>query len=499
MNIGGLDVGTTGCKLSVYSDTGEFITSVYNEYDVTRVGGEHEIDASVIFDAVCKVIKECAEQCDIDAIGVTTFGETFVMLDKDDKVLLPSMLYTDPRGKAECDELCEALGEKKIISISGVKPHIMYSLPKIMWIRNNKPDVYDRISHILLMEDYIIYMLSGNSQIDYSLAARTMAFDIRNKCWSKEILDAAGVDVSLLSTPVPTGSLAGEIKNELAEKLGLKDGVKLINGAHDQVASAVGSGVCENGQAVDGTGTVECITPVFNKIPENEKLYEGGYAVVPYVFDNTYVCYAFSFTGGAVLKWYRDNFAKYETEYAKKNNRNVFSYLDSQIGDEPTGILVMPHFAGAATPYMDNSSKAAIIGLTLEHTDKDMYKALMEGVTYEIMINLKQLNSFGVNPNKLFATGGGATSRAWLQIKADILGLPITALETKEVGACGTCMLAAVAMGVYDNLHEAGKAFTKCGETFVSNKDKHEKYQKIYEAYKNIYSMSKNIMEVINE
>ena len=485
MIIGGLDVGTTGCKLTAYNDKGEFIYNSYKEYEISRKSGAHEFDASVIFDAVKEVIRDVAENCELSAIGVTTFGETFTVLDENDNVLLPSMLYTDPRGEEEVKELCEKLGEKTLTHISGVKPHQMYSLPKIMWIKKNRPEIYSKIKHILLMEDYIVYMLTGNAVIDLSLAARTMALDIRKKDWSDEILNAAGVDKALLSTPVMAFNVAGEIKAEIAKELGLKESIKIVNGAHDQVASAVGAGVFEVGNAVDGTGTVECITPVFDTIPENDALYEDGYCVVPYVFDGTYVWYAFSYTGGAALKWFKDNMAK-EKSYKE---------LDESIKPDPTGILILPHFAGAATPYMDVNSKAAMIGLTLEHTGADIYKALMEGVTYEIMINIDRIQNCGIIPEKLYATGGGATSEVWLQIKADILNRPITALIAKEVGTCGTCMMTGVAIGIYKDLNEAKAYFVKESKTFTPNAEKADAYKKYYEAYKNVYKAVRPIVE----
>ena len=486
MIIAGLDVGTTGCKLTAYDSSGEFVYNSYKEYEVSRQNGEHEIDATVIFDAVCEVIKDTAERCELSAIGVTTFGETFTVLDEHDNILLPSMLYTDPRGTEECKILCGKLGERRLTYISGTKPHQMYSLPKIMWIKNNLPEVFANVKRIMLMEDYIVYKLTGNACIDYSMAARTMAFDIREKCWSKEILDVAGVDEELLSKPVSAFNVAGEIKNEVAEALGIKTSVKIINGAHDQVAAAVGAGVFEEGQAVDGTGTVECITPVFKHIPEDEKLYGGGYAVVPYVFDGTYVCYAFSFTGGAAVKWFRDSFAKEKT----------YSALDASVNSKPTGILVMPHFAGAATPYMDNGSKAAIVGLTLENTAEDIYKAVMEGVTYEIMVNIEKLENVGIVPEKLYATGGGAYSDVWLQIKADILNRPVTALLAKEAGACGTCMMTGVAIGVYKDLYEAKNVFVKEKKTFTPNLNNIEEYNKYYKAYKCVYDAVRPIVDL---
>lgn len=493
MLLGGLDIGTTGCKLSVYDDGGSFVCNSYQEYEIRRRGGEHEIDASTIFDAVCKVIGDTVKDHRLSAIGVTTFGETFVALDENDQVLLPAMLYTDPRGQEECAELCQALGEKKLIAISGAKPHSMYSLPKIMWIRKQLPEVYRKIRRIMLMEDYIVYLLSGNACIDYSLAARTMAFDIRKKCWSREILEAAGVDPSLLSTPVPTGHLAGSLKPELAEKFGIKNDVKIVNGAHDQVATTVGAGIFEPGEAVDGTGTVECIVPIFNTVPENEEMYHAGYAVVPYAIENTYACYAFSFTGGAVLKWFRDHFtARYE------GCDNLYAKLDEEAPKDPTGILVLPHFAGAATPYMDNGSKAAIVGLTLEHGTRDLYRAMMEGVTYEMMINVERLERFGITPTKLYATGGGARSDVWLQIKADILDRPITALSAKEEGACGTCMLAGVAVGAYRDLLEAKAAFVRERATYSPDTKQAEAYKPYYGAYRKLYDAVRPIVEELS-
>lgn len=477
MYIGGLDVGTTGCKLTVCKENGDFVYNSYKEYEANRYGGEHEIDAENIFNAVCHVISDTAKKYELKAIGVTTFGETFTALDKNDKPLMPSMLYTDPRGAEETKELCNRLGERAVTDIAGVKPNSMYSIPKIMWIKKNKSEVYKNIRRIMLMEDYIVYMLTGIAQIDYSLAARTMGFDIRKKCWSEDIFGAAGIDISLMSAPVKTGTVAGEIKPEIRERLSIDYTIQIVSGCHDQVAACVGAGAFTPGEAVDGTGTVECITPVFDSIPKSPEFYDKGYCAVPYVFDNTYVCYAFSFTGGAAVKWFRDNFGK-ELSYSE---------LDNSTGKEPTGILIMPHFAGAATPYMDSGSKATIIGLTLEHNRGDVYKAVMEGVTYEIMLNIDALRKFGVTPQRLYATGGGAKSRAWLQIKADILNREITALKAEEAGACGTCMLTAVAVGLYKDLVSAKEAFVKLGETFIPDKEKMARYGQLYNAYKKIY------------
>ena len=196
MTVGGLDIGTSGCKIALYNENAELLDTYYTEYGVSRKNGRHEIDFCDVRSGVLSLLRQAAEKHRIDALGVTSFGETFALLDENDNILAPSMLYTDPRGAEECRLLCEALGEEHISALTGTRPHPMYSISKIMWLKNNLPDAFKRAKRILLGEDYIVYLLTGRAQIDYSLAARTGAFDIRNKCWCEEIFKAAGVDIS---------------------------------------------------------------------------------------------------------------------------------------------------------------------------------------------------------------------------------------------------------------------------------------------------------------
>lgn len=495
MAIGGLDIGTTGCKLTVYDNQGTIIYKAYRDYPSSRGGKEQEIDAKSIWNSVREVIREVAEQNpDIQGIGVTSFGETFVLLDEKDTPLAPSMLYTDPRGDEECRELMEKLGEKHIAGITGLKPHCMYSIAKLMWMQRHRPDIYNRASRILLMEDYIIYMLTGITQIDYSIASRTMAFDIRKLCWSREILEAAGIDEKLLSKTVPTGTAAGNVKDSVAAKLGLKEKTLIVSVSHDQVAAAIGASVFGDAAAVDGAGTVECITPVFTGIPENDVLYQGSYAIVPYVIPGKYLCYAFSFTGGALVKWYIDNLAKYEKYLAEQENKSVYEVLESNMKDEPTGILVLPHFAGAATPYMDTGSRGAITGLTAANNVSDLYRAMLEGVVYEMRLNMEELGKAGIGIKKLKAVGGGANSRVWMQMKADILGVPVVSLGSSEAGAAGSAMLTGIACNIFENLESAADKMVKELETYYPRQEQREAYEPYYEKYRQLYPSVRHLM-----
>lgn len=494
MKIAGLDIGTTGCKLTVFDQNGTYLDKAYQEYSVSRKSGEHEIDAEVIMNSVLSVMKEMADKYpDIAGLGVTSFGETFVMTDGQGTPLHPAMLYTDPRGAGECQELLKRLDGKTIASITGLTPHEMYSLPKIMWMKSHKPEIYEQAEHIFLMEDYVVFMLTGNAQIDYSLATRTMAFDITSLKWSEEMFAFADVDKKLMSKAVPTGTPAGSVLPEIAEATGISKDAVVVSVSHDQIAAAVGAGVFDSLKAVDGAGTVECMTPVYDKLPELDVMYEGNYAVVPYVIPGKYVCYAFSYTGGALIQWCVDNLAKQEKECAKQEGISVNALLEKGC-HEPTGILVLPHFAGAATPYMDTGAKGAMIGLTAGTTIHEIYRACMEGVVYEMLLNMECLKESDIQFEMLHATGGGAKSEVWMQMKADILNIPVTALKTGDAGTVGSAMLTGIAVGCFENLYDAAEHMVEKEKVYVPDSQMHEKYMTIYKRYRSLYSAVRPLM-----
>lgn len=489
MKIAGLDIGTTGCKLTVFDEHGTMLGRAYRSYPVRRQLSGHEIDLSPMMDSVYAVIAEMAAQHpDLGAIGVTSFGETFVMTDETGQPLHAAMLYTDPRGTEECRELCAALGEREIALITGLRPHAMYSVSKIMWLKKHQPDTFRAARHIFLIGDYIVWCLTGKARIDYSLASRTMAFDIQKLDWSDKILLAAGINRSLLSTPVQTGTSAGCITQEAAVITGLRPSCRIVAVSHDQVAAAVGAGVFDGSAAVDGAGTVECLTPVYDSMPDIDVMSRGCFAVVPYVIPGKYVAYAFSYTGGALIDWCVNTLAKREVQEAQEQGLSVHAYLEQQYrGEEPTGLLVLPHFAGAATPYMDTGAKGAILGLTTATIVPDLYRACMEGVAYEMRLNYDALTGSGIRFTRLHATGGGARSRVWMQMKADILNLPITAMQTADAGTVGCAMLTGIAAGLFRDLQTAASRMVRPAETYQPDPVRHRQYMAVYRRYQKLY------------
>ena len=264
------------------------------------------------------------------------------------------------------------------------------------------------------------------------------------------------------------------------------------------MAAAVGAGVFDGSVAVDGAGTVECLTPIYDQMPDIDVMYQGYYSVVPYVIPGKYVAYAFSYTGGALMQWCVDNITKEEKKLAKEQGISVNEYLEKVYEkmhhEEPSGLLVLPHFAGAATPYMDTGSKGAILGLTTATTVEEIYRGCMEGVVYEMYLNLQALKESGIHFTKLNATGGGAHSAVWMQMKADMLNLPITALKTIDAGTVGSAMLTGIAIGLFADLSDAAAHMVEETVTYQPRMEMHKKYESLFARYKDVYQAVRPLM-----
>lgn len=468
--LGGLDVGTSGCKVTVFRADGPCAESHYAPYESHHTADTHTISGRDILRAVEQVLG--AVTVPLAALGVTSFGESFALLDAHGEILADTMLYNDPRGAAEA----QSFDPEPVMRTCCCAPAAMYSLPKLMWIRTHRPDLWARTRRVLLMGDLVIQMLTGECVTNYSAAARTMGFDVRRKCWDTALLAHAGIDPALLPSVAAPGTIVGT-----SHRCGLR-GTKILTTLHDQGAAALGAGALSPGDAVDGSGSVECLTPIAADFPTDTALLRAGASFVPYVDGQAAGC-AFSYTGGTALKWYRDRFAPTAS----------YRELDDAAGDTPSRLLFLPHLAGAASPYMDPDARGLLYGLTLGTTPAQLYRAIMEGVAYEFRVNLDMMAAGGIRPARLLATGGGAKSRVWNQIKADITGLPLTVVDLPEVGAAGAAMLGAQALGLVSTLREAASLFSRTGETFAPNASRRAQYDDAYARYREMYAMARGL------
>ena len=480
MNFLSIDIGTTGCKCQLFDEKGEILKYVFKEYDLKKLDGETYVDVEKIVENLKALIKEVTNEFLVNSIAISTIGESFVLLDEKDNILFLPMLYTDPRGEKEAEEFKKLVGSERIFEISGTMPQSLFSIYKLLWIKNNT-NVFERAKKIMLMCDYLGYILTGKAVIDYSLASRTGVFDVENKVFSKELLEKAGINPEMFSTPALTGTVVGELLPEIKKELNINNDCKLVLGSHDQICTSLGAGVLSKGDAVDGLGTVECITTLFDTKTSDVKMGEMGYPLVPYAIDGMYCTYILNYSCGSLVNWIR----KTIMHNYKGEEENFFSYIEKDMRKDPTGILLLPYFGGASTPYQNINAKGAIVGLRTENSDSDLYKSAFEGTAMEMRVNQDAVKPFGIEIKELTATGGGANSEKWLQIKSDIQNVPIKSLRSGEGGLCGCAMLQAVALNVCKDLFEARDIFVQYKNSFVP--ENHGAYEEQYEKYKKLY------------
>lgn len=497
MSLLGLDVGTTGVKAICFTPEGRILAQAYREYTERYPGpGEAELDPEEVWGNTQEVLCEigAASKGDpVQAMGLSVLGEAVTPVSREGEYLHNSLTSVDNRCVAQVRWWEEEFGRERVFDITGMSLHPSYTLSKIMWFRDERPEIFRRTWKFLLYEDLVIYKLGLPPTIDLSLAGRTMALDVRRKVWSDKMLGAADLSPDLLADVGPSGRAVGTIPQTIAEPLNLPPGVIVVLGGHDQPANALGGGLISPEVAVDGMGTVECVTVGFDRPILEPEMLRGNFSVYPHVVDGMYVTLAFSYTGGSILKWFRDTFCEEELREARRTGAEVYDLILKDTPKEPTSLLVLPHFVGTGTPYLDPRSKGAILGLTLGTPKKEIAKALIEGVTFEIAINLKRLESAGVEVERLRAMGGGSRSRMWLQLKADITGKEVAALNVSECGCLGAALLAGTAIGTYDSLDEAVRVTVEERETLSPDPERHRWYAERLEMYEGVYPALKEI------
>lgn len=484
----GLDIGTTGSKITIFEDT-KSVKQLYISYDSNHQKNQHTIDPKQILDSVFKLVSQGLKLYPIEAIGIASFGETFVLLDKNDEPLYNALLYTDARGDIEAKKIEETIGQNRLGEITGQRGRAMFSLSKILNLIENQEVLIDDIDKILLIEDYISYAFTGKRKIDYSLSSRTMAFDIEKKKWSEEILNTFKIPISLFSTPCPIGDVVGLLKDSLKKEWKIEHDVKIIAVSHDQVVNAIGSGIINEKAAADGNGTCECICACIKPPFDKEILYNKGFGIVPFIEDNLYVTYALSSTSGSLVKWVIDTFFKNE----KHRVKNIYDYLNRKITSFPSEVMILPHFAGAATPYMDVNAKGAIVNLGLATSRYEIYQACLESLCYEMLISIRALKKAGIKINYLVASGGSSVNDKFLQMKADIFNIKIYQSAIADAGTIGSAIVVAKSIGIFKNYEEGINQMVRYKKVFIPDLKRHHDYMIQFDKYRKLFLKMKEV------
>ena len=505
----GLDVGTTGCKAVIFTPSGEVVSDAYGEYRLYHRRPQwSELNPEEVWDAVRSTIRSSIQKVNIDpgqiaALSTSVLGEAFFPIGRDAEPLYWSMTTFDARAEEQTRWWEENFGADEMYRITGqplTSSMPIYTLPKIQWLRRNEPELFKKAWMFLCWEDYINLKLCGRPVIDYSVATRTMMFDIRRKVWSSDILEEAQIDESLVPEVKPSGSVIGEVSGKAAEEVGLCKGTLIVAGGHDQPCGALGAGITETGPAMDATGTVECMAVVQKELTLTERMRLEGFAVHCYVVDGKYFMLGFNPSGGVILRWFRDNFAEKDKEKAKKMGIDVYDLLTGEASKAQPGsveLFLLPYFEGSGTPTFNRKARGVFLGLTLAHSRREVVRAILEGLTYELRSNIEAIEKHGTDITELRAIGGAAKSRFWLQLKADITERKVVVPNVTESAAMGAAILASVGAKIHRSAEEALRTIYCEKDIFMPMMETSNIYERYYLLYKKLYGTFKKTFDEI--
>ena len=494
----GLDIGTTGCKAHVFDNNLQLFKSANREYEVEIPNpGWAEQDAERIW----RLAKECLHESvhaanlsnEIIAIGLSVQGEAITPVDKRGNAIRATILGMDTRTDSQNNTLRKKFGAKELFLHTGMPVHTINTLPKLLWIKENEKDVWNEADKFLLYEDFLINKMTGKTAISKCLASRTQLYDLENEKWSGKILDMLELDHSKLADVFPSGTNVGSMRKELAEELGFTNQPIIAIGGHDQACGALGAGIVEPGLAMVSTGTAEVVEVATDTLNLNQTLYEGNMSIYQHTSPGLYVVMTLNQSGGFILRWFRDTFCEIEKREAAIRGLDSYEMIFNEAVMAPSPIMILPHFFGSGTPFFDTQSKGAVVGLTFATTKTDFAKAIIEALTMELCLNLEILKDGGIRIDELRAIGGGAKSELWLQLKADISGIPVATPEVTEAAGMGAAILGGVAAGIFSDTTRVINTLLKIKKVYKPNPDNKALFDERYALYKKLYPAVREI------
>ncbi len=492
MSIIGLDIGTTGCKAIAFSNDWRILGQGKRECSIlTPQTHWAEQDAELVWKLAVESLAEAINQSKSDpptAMALSLQGEAIIPVDKQGKPMRNAILGMDTRTTEENAWLANTFGAEVLYNRTGMPMHTMNTLTKLLWLKKHEPAIWDRSHRFLLYEDYFLRRLTGKASISHCLASRTQMYDLQNGCWATDILDKCGIDTGRLSELAPVaGGVVGRLKKDIAARIGVSGDVLVISGGHDQACAALGSGVIKPGLAMVSTGTAEVVEVAMSSPVLSESLRRGNISVYRHVIPGLYLSMTLNHSGGLLLRWFRDTLGKDKLLEAQQTGGDAYDLMLADAKPGPTGLMVLPHFSGSGTPTLDTTSRGAFLGMTFATTQAGMAKAILEGLTFELRVNLDLLRESGIEIEELHAVGGGTRSDIWLQLKVNICETPLRVPRVTEAACLGAAILASVGVGGYDNINSAAKEAVGIERTITPCSKHVEAYRPRYKLYLELY------------
>ncbi len=482
-----LDIGTTSVKIALIDRNGTIVSTSTREYVLeTPTENIVELNPEIYWNCCVGGMREVLINSGVQrhlilSVSVSSQGETLICLDVKGKPVTNAIVWLDNRSKNEAEELKDKFGIERVTGLVDVLP--TWTITKILWLKKNKPQVFSLISKFLLVEDYILYRLSGEFAGEHSLYSTTYMYNVIDRCYWTDILNYVGVKRDQLVDVYESGVVIGKVKSVVCKETGLAEKTNVTTGIMDQTAGMIGAGNIKEGIVTETTGSALVICETLDQFPSQKPT---SSSVQCHAVPGKYLVTGWCAAGGMSLKWLRDTFFKEEKMVAERNGDNIFRIMDAmaeRVLPGSQGLLFYPFMSGPGTLNIDPDIRGVYYGLELHHDKTHFIRSMIESIAYILRENIELMGAFGGECREIRAMGGGSKSTIWNQIKADVTGKRIVTMHSPETASIGVAILQAVAAGIYGDISSAVSHMVKTSDVYEPNRQENNIYQDFYRKY----------------
>ncbi|MGD6802061.1 xylulokinase [Rossellomorea aquimaris] len=491
----GIDLGTSAVKILLVNQKGEVSNEVSKEYPlVSEKSGYSEQDPEEWVEKTREGLAELISDFpgdvkDIEGISFSGQMHGLVLVDESHQVLRNAILWNDTRTTKQCQEIYETMGRDRLLQITKNPALEGFTLPKILWVQENEPEIFSRASTFMLPKDYLRFRMTGKVHMEYSDAAGTLMLNVAKRQWSREILNSFHLTAEFCPELIESHELVGSITSEFSQRTGLSQETKVFAGGADNACGAIGSGILSEGRTLCSIGT----SGVVLSYEERSDLdFEGKVHYFNHGEQNSFYTMGVTLAAGYSLSWYKDTFAKEES----------FQQFLTGIEEVPAGsngLVFTPYIVGERTPHADSTIRGSFIGIDASHERKHFSRAVLEGITFSLNESIEVFRNSGKTIDTIISIGGGAKNETWLQMQADIFNSTIEKLASEQGPGMGAAMLAAFGCGWYPTLKECAKEFISVSKTYEPIPENVETYKKVFAVYQEIYNQTREMNERLRE
>lgn len=485
----GVDLGTSSVKVLLVDQKGTVVDEISKSYPlIQEKSGYSEQDpeqwVEKTTEAITELISDFGGQIsDIEGISFSGQMHGLVVLDKDKRVLRNAILWNDTRTTEQCRQIYDLIGKEKLLQITKNVALEGFTLPKILWLKQYEPDIFEKTRVFLLPKDYLRYRLTGQIHMDYSDAAGTLLLDIAKKDWSSELCEALGINPSICPPLVEASDFIGAITKEFAKRTGLSEQTKVFAGGADNACGAIGAGILTPGKTLCSIGTSGV---VLSYEDTKDRGFEGKVHYFNHGKEDSYYTMGVTLSAGYSLDWFKDKFAHSESF-------GDFVSGVEQLPPGANGLLFTPYIVGERTPYPDANIRGSFIGMDSKHTRAHFIRAVIEGITFSLNESIQIFREAGKKIDTIVSIGGGAKSEIWLQIQADIFNTKIIKLDSEQGPGMGAAMLAAYGCGWFESLDSCADEFLKPAKIYTPIPDHVTTYRELFEIYQDVYKSTSEL------